>query len=68
MKKVGIYVSDPKMGEVIVSESENSKSILSKYSIYLEYQDDLNFFLFRRTENYRPDAGNFTFDIRRKKL
>ena len=61
--KVGMDVSVPRRGEVIIYELEISKSILSKYAIYLEDQDDCNLFSFSKIENSQPDTGNFTFLI-----
>ena len=66
MKKVGTDVAVPRREDVVVSELENANSILLKYTIYLEDQDDRNIFLFIKTENSRPDAGSSTFEIKRK--
>ena len=68
MKKIGTDVSAPRRGEASVCELENPKSIISKYAIYLEEQDDHKILSFRRTDNSWPDAGNFTFEIIRKRL
>ena len=67
LKKVGMDVSAPRRGEVIVYKLETSKSIVSKYALYLEEQYDRKLLSYIRTYKSHTDAGDFNFDIRKKR-